>query len=138
VGGVGNDGGAGAAAGFDGRAHFFAAAAEAMRRILVDHARRKNAAKRGGNVPHVALDDEHLPAIAAPCNQIHDLLALDEALNHLAAEDPDKAELVKLLYFAGLSLAEAAAALGLSKTTAHRHWTYARAWLLEAMERGGT
>jgi RNA polymerase sigma factor (TIGR02999 family) len=137
----GGDGNAGSAAGdgpaFDGRAHFFAAAAEAMRRILVDHARRKHAAKRGGAYHQVELDDDHLPAIAAPCDQIDDLLALDEALDRLAAEDAGKAELVKLLFFAGLSLGEAAAAMGISKSTAHRQWTYARAWLLEAMERGG-
>jgi RNA polymerase sigma factor (TIGR02999 family) len=133
--GDGKDGNDGPA--FDGRAHFFAAAAEAMRRILVDHARRKHAAKRGGDGARVELDDEHLPPITAPCHQVDDLLALDEALDRLATEDPAKAELVKLLFFAGLSLGEAAAALGLSKTTAHRQWTYARAWLLEAMERGG-
>jgi serine/threonine protein kinase len=89
------------------------------------------------NVLVSVTDDDRLPAIAAPCDQVDDLLALDEALNRLASEDPAKAELVKLLYFAGLSLGEAAAALGIGKTTAHRQWRYARAWLLEAMERGG-
>jgi RNA polymerase sigma factor (TIGR02999 family) len=117
---------------WDGRGHFFAAAAEAMRRILIEHARRKKAAKRGGNHEQVVFD-EVLPAIAAPCDNIDDLLALDEALDRLAAESPDKAELVKLLYFVGLNLEQAAAAQGISRTTAYRHWLFARAWLHDAM-----
>ena len=123
---------------WDGRRHFFAAAAEAMRRILVESARRKHSLKRGGGREQVELDGngDAIADIDSPADPI-DLLALDEALNQFAAEDPSKAELVKLLYFAGLTLDEAAEALGLSKTTAHRQWVYARAWLLEAMERGG-
>lgn len=121
-------------AGFDSRGHFFATAAEAMRRILIEHARRKNSIKRGGQQRRIALDDD-LPQIQSPCADVQDLLALDRALDRLAAEHPDKAELIKLLYFAGLSLNEAADALGMSKTTAHRHASFARAWLFDAMER---
>jgi RNA polymerase sigma factor (TIGR02999 family) len=117
---------------WDGRAHFFAAAAEAMRRILVEHARRKHAQKHGGALRRVELDDD-LPPITSPCNDVDDLLALDEALDRLATEDARKAELVKLLYFAGLNLEEAAAAQGISRTTAYRHWLFARAWLYDAM-----
>jgi RNA polymerase sigma factor (TIGR02999 family) len=117
---------------WDGRRHFFAAAAEAMRRILVDHARRKHSLKRGGGQQRVELDDQQLP-IASPCDELDDLLALDEALTAFAKEDPEKSELVKLLYFAGLNLDEAAAARGISRTTAHRQWIYARAWLHDAM-----
>ena len=96
-----------------------------MRRILVDHARRKAAARHGGDFTRLDLDPDRPP----PGSRREDLLALDEALDRLAAEDPLKAELVKLRYFAGLTLAEAAAALGLSPRTAGRHWAYARAWL---------
>jgi RNA polymerase sigma factor (TIGR02999 family) len=117
---------------WDCRGHFFAAAAEAMRRILVDHARAKNAIKRGGLAQQIPINGELLP-IAAPCDEVDDLLALDEALEKLAVEQPDKAELVKLLYFAGLNLDEAAAAQGISRTTAYRHWQFARAWLFDAM-----
>jgi RNA polymerase sigma factor (TIGR02999 family) len=136
-----NDGGNNVPA-FDGRRHFFAAAAEAMRRILVEHARQKRSLKRGGDRERVPLDDadgeRDFPAITSPCDDMPDLLALNDALDRLAAEDPGKAELVKLLFFAGLPLEQAGAALGLSKTTAHRQWLYARAWLLVAMERGGS
>jgi RNA polymerase sigma factor (TIGR02999 family) len=117
---------------WDGRGHFFAAAAEAMRRILIEHARRKHALKNGGQREQVELDDD-LPPIASPCDNVDDLLALDEALERLAQQDPSKAELVKLLYFAGLNLEEAAAAQGISRTTAYRHWLFARAWLHEAI-----
>lgn len=117
---------------WDGRGHFFAAAAEAMRPILIEHARRKRAKKRGGNGHRVELDEELLP-IVAPCQNIHDLLALDEALDRLSAQHPAKAELVKLLYFAGLNLEEAAAAQGIARTTAYRHWLFARAWLFDAI-----
>jgi RNA polymerase sigma factor (TIGR02999 family) len=110
---------------FDGRGHFFAAAAEAMRRILVDNARRKRAEKRGGGLHR--HDAAELP-IAAP-EPADDLVALDEALDRLAAADPQKAELVKLRYFAGLTIEQAAAALDISPATAKRHWAYARAWL---------
>ncbi len=119
---------------WDGRRHFFAAAAEAMRRILIEHARRKNCMKQGGGRERVELDDD-LPEIQSPCADVADLLALDSALNRLAAEHPERAELIKLIYFAGLSLDEAASALGISKTTAHRYAVFARAWLFDAMER---
>jgi RNA polymerase sigma factor (TIGR02999 family) len=110
---------------WDGRGHFFAAAAEAMRRILVEAYRRKHAQKRGGGAEREELDEK---LIVAP--QPHeDLLALDEALGRLAQKDPAKAELVKLRYFAGLTLAEAAQVLGISENTADRHWAYAKAWL---------
>jgi RNA polymerase sigma factor (TIGR02999 family) len=114
---------------WDSRGHFFAAAAEAMRRILVDNARRKRAEKRGGRLERQAVDDID---IAAPAPS-EDLLALDEALARLEAKDPVKAQLVKLRYFAGLSEEEAAQALGISRTTAHRHWRYARVWLLNEL-----
>jgi RNA polymerase sigma factor (TIGR02999 family) len=116
---------------WEGRRHFFAAAAEAMRRILIEHARRKRALKHGGQRDRVAIDD--LPPIALPCEDLDELLALNEALDRLAKEDPSKAELVKLLYFAGLNLDEAAAALGIGRSTAHRHWIFARTWLYNAM-----
>lgn len=115
--------------GFDGRSHFFAAAAEAMRRILVEQARRRLSAKRGGALARTALDPEQ---IAAPAPD-EELLALNEALDKLAGAHPEKAALVKLRYFAGLSADDAAAALGISPSTADRHWAYARAWLKRAM-----
>jgi RNA polymerase sigma factor (TIGR02999 family) len=111
-----------------GRGHFFAAAATAIRRILVDDARRKAAGKRGGRRRPLPLDG--VATVAAPDGPpADDLVALDEALSALAAEDPAKARLVELRYFAGLSLDDAAAALGISPATAKRHWVYARAWL---------
>jgi len=114
---------------WNGRGHFFAAAAEAMRRILVENARRRRSFKRGGGHVRHDLDDLQL---AAP-EPVEDLLALDEALNRLAAVDPVKAELVKLRYFAGMTIEEAAGALGISSPTAKRYWTYARAWLYQAV-----
>ncbi len=117
---------------FENRAHFFGAAAEAMRRILVESARRKQAARRGSRQAHLDLDELQ---IAAPAPD-DELLAVHEALERLAAADAEKAELVKLRYFAGLSIEEAATALGISQRTAKRHWTYARAWLLDAMRAG--
>lgn len=105
--------------------HFFAAAAEAMRRILVDAARRKRTHKHGGHRHRVDLTD--VPA--APEVGDEPLLALDAALNRLAAEDPVAARVVELRHFAGLSIEDAAATLGLSRAAAYRHWTYARAWL---------
>lgn len=114
------------------RAHFFAAAAEAMRRILVESARRKARLKRGGDRQRVAL--EHADA-AAPEESL-DLLALDEALGRLAERDAEKAELVKLRFFAGLSVQEAADVLGISRATADRHWAYARAWLYDEIRKG--
>jgi RNA polymerase sigma factor (TIGR02999 family) len=112
---------------WDSRGHFFAAAAEAMRRILVEKARRRRRLKRGGDRERVDL--EQIESIAAAPHQ--DLLALDEALNQLAAEDAAKAELVKLRFFAGLTIEEAARCLGISRATAARHWAYARAWLYD-------
>jgi len=114
---------------WDSRAHFFAAAAEAMRRLLVDQARRKRRPKHGGGRSRVSLDEA--PCLPDAPNE--DLLALDEALQKLACEEPGKAELVKLHYFAGLSLEEAGRALGISHRTAKRHWAYARAWLYAAI-----
>lgn len=114
---------------WDSRGHFFGAAARAMRRILVDHARQKLSLKRGGDIARVDIDVDLL-AGAAPDD---DLLALDEALEQLAAADPDKAELVQLRYFGGLTNEQAAACLGVSVSTAERYWTYARAWLHQAM-----
>jgi RNA polymerase sigma factor (TIGR02999 family) len=114
---------------WEGRRHFFAAAAEAMRRILVDNARRKRRAKHGGDRQRVELDDA-ADAIAPP---VDDLLALDDALEKLHSADRVSAELVKLRYFAGLSVDEAAAALGLQPRTADRRWAYARAWLRQEM-----
>src|SRR6476661_8253985 len=114
---------------WDNRGHFFAAAAEAMRRILVDAARRKRADKHGGDRRRVELPD--VPAEPDPADDR--LLALDAALSGLAAEDPVAARVVELRHFAGLSIEDAAAALGLSRATAYRHWTYARAWLRDAV-----
>jgi RNA polymerase sigma factor (TIGR02999 family) len=113
---------------WDSRGHFFAAAAEAMRRILIDQARRKRRPKHGGGRSRVSLDEALCLREAAD-----DLLALDEALQKLAREEPAKAELVKLHYFAGLSLEEAGRTLGISHRTAKRHWAYARAWLYAAI-----
>jgi RNA polymerase sigma factor (TIGR02999 family) len=113
---------------WDSRGHFFAAAAEAMRRILIDQARRKQSEKAGGQMRRVNLDEG---ALAAPSDSQDpdDLVALDEALREFELEDPLKARLVKLRYFAGLTLPEAAEALGISLATAKRHWVYARSWL---------
>jgi RNA polymerase sigma factor (TIGR02999 family) len=110
---------------WDNRGHFFAAAAEAMRRLLVEQARRKGSAKRGGGAVRVGLDGIDL-ASPPPAN---DLLAIHEALSRLEAEDAQASHLVKLRYFAGLSLTEAADVLGISRTTAYEQWSYARAWL---------
>jgi RNA polymerase sigma factor (TIGR02999 family) len=117
---------------WNSRGHFFAAAAEAMRRILVDSARRKQRPKHGGGRQRVALDEALTSA--GPGD---DLLAIDEALGRLAAEEPVKAELVKLRYFVGLSLEEAAACLGISPATAKRYWAVARAWLFAALSEPG-
>ncbi|MES2569635.1 MAG: ECF-type sigma factor [Verrucomicrobiota bacterium] len=114
------------------RAHFFAAAAEAMRRILIERARRKLAIRHGAG--HKPLDVHELE-IAAP-GRDEELLAIDEALEKLALHSPQKAELVKLRYFAGLTIEEAAEVLGISVPGAKRHWAYARAWLYAALRPG--
>ena len=111
---------------FQNRAHYFGAAAEAMRRILIERARRRLAAKRGGGTAPVELDEIEIPSPMADDDR---LLALNEALEKLAALDPRKAELVKLRYFVGMSFDEAATALGIAVPTAKQWWTYARAWL---------
>jgi RNA polymerase sigma factor (TIGR02999 family) len=118
---------------WDSRGHFFAAAAEAMRRILIDNARRKQTTKHGGSRQRVAVD------IAAPQPEIspEDLLDLDEALTKLGKEEPAKAELVKLRFFAGLTMPEVAEVLGISLATAERQWTYARTWLFAALQDAG-
>jgi RNA polymerase sigma factor (TIGR02999 family) len=118
--------------GWSGLNHFLAAAAEAMRRILVENARRKQAKIRGGGLRRVDLDDVDPPAEPDGA-AIEELLALDEALVGLGREDPVKAELVKLRYFAGLSVEEAGRALGISRATAARYWDYARSWLFSEM-----
>jgi RNA polymerase sigma factor (TIGR02999 family) len=110
---------------WDSRRHFFAAAAEAMRRILIECARRKHTAKHGGQRQQVSLEQVEVAADA----RSDDVLALDEALTRLAAEDPVKAQLITLRYFAGLSVQQAADALGISRATADRYWAYARTWL---------
>jgi RNA polymerase sigma factor (TIGR02999 family) len=110
---------------WDSRGHFFAAAAEAMRRILIENARRKQSEKHGGERSRTVIDDLAME----PGTPTEDLLALDEALTKLAAEDPVKARLVNLRYFAGLSVEDAAKALGISRATADRYWHYARVWL---------
>ena len=110
---------------WEGRRHFFAAAAEAMRRILIEKARRKQGPKQGGQLHRVDVD---LDAIAVDGAQI-DMLALDEALTRLDEESPVRAELVKLRFFAGLTMAEAAEMLGISLATAERYWVYCRTWL---------
>ena len=113
------------------RAQYFAAAAEAMRRILIDHARKRRAVRHGGGQEPVPLEDI---SIAAPGDD-EELLAVHDALEKLAAHDAEKAELVKLKYFAGLTTEEAAAVLGLSGPTAKRHWAFARAWLFREIGR---
>ena len=118
---------------WNGRGHFFAAAAEAMRRILVEGARRKRAEKRGGD-----LGRAELPADLPAREQDLDLLAVNEALDLFAQEEPQTAELVKLHFFAGLSIEEAAAVLGISPRTAYRNWGYARAWLYQHLGGSGS
>ncbi len=115
---------------WNGRGHFFSAAAEAMRRILVERARRKQSRKYGGVIEHTAVND--LPDRGA--DRTLDLIALDQALTEFESQWPEKAALVKLRYFAGFTTAEAADALGLSVRTAERTWTFAKSWLLQAIE----
>lgn len=113
------------------RAHFFGAAAEAMRRILIDSARRKKAVRHGGNLERVNADE----VVIAAGQRDDQLLAVHEALDRLAEHDAAKAELVKLRYFVGLTIEQAADALGISEPTAKRHWAYARAWLYREIKR---
>jgi RNA polymerase sigma factor (TIGR02999 family) len=115
---------------FENRGHFFAAAAEAMRRVLIDSARRKEAHKRGAGLERVNLEDVDLAARADDAT----LLRVDAALEKLAREDPPSAELVKLRFFAGLTTEQAAAALGISERTARRYWFFARAWLHDELQ----
>ena len=117
---------------WNSREHFFRAAAEAMRRILVNAARRKGSLKRGASFSRVELGGDLISDQSAP----EDLVAVSEALDSLAEHDSQKAELVKLLFFAGLPVQEAATALGISRTTAERHWAYARTWLYCKLHRG--
>lgn len=117
---------------WDGRGHFFAAAAEAMRRILVDHARHHRRLRRGGDWKRIDLTDDF------PANSDEDdLLVVDEVIDQLAAHDPPSADLVKLHVFAGLPLDQAANILGISTRTAYRNWTYARAWMFRQLGRDG-
>ena len=119
--------------GFDGRGHFFAAAAEAMRRILIDRARRKQSDRHGGGWHRLDV----LEAELAVDSGGDDLLAVNEALDKLAARDPEAAKLVELRFFAGLTLEQAAAARNIPARTAYRHWAYARAWLRRELDRAG-
>ncbi len=118
---------------WQGRGHFFAAAAEAMRRILVEKARRRKRLKHGGEFNRVELDE----ASASVDTPVEDLLALDEALSEFEQRWPDKAQLVKLKYFAGLTIPEASEALKISTATAERQWKFARAWLHSQLKGGG-
>jgi RNA polymerase sigma factor (TIGR02999 family) len=113
---------------WNSRGHFYAAAAEAMRRILIDNARRKKSLKHGGEHHKTCLDEAVLKQADASCTD--DLIALDEALERLSADEKIRAEVVKLRYFAGLSVEQTADILGISPTTVKRYWAYARAWLL--------
>lgn len=123
--------GAGDAPRWKDRRHFYAAAAEAMRRILIDNARKKNSDKRGGQQNRIDWHDN----IEAPANPTDDVLAIDEALSLLAAEDPEAAQLVKLRFYAGLSVEDAADMVGLSRASAYRTWNYAKAWLRTKLTR---
>jgi RNA polymerase sigma factor (TIGR02999 family) len=116
---------------WDGRRHFFAAAAEAMRRILIDQARRKHADKRGGRGHRVPLDAADI-GFTSPADE---LLDIDEALTRLAAEDPQAGRLIQLRYFAGLSIEDAAEMIGISRSTAYEHWSYARVRLKTLLDR---
>jgi RNA polymerase sigma factor (TIGR02999 family) len=118
---------------WDGRRHFFAAVAEAMRRILIDRARDRGRLKRGGDWRRLRLDDIDLSVAEPP----DDLPTLDEALQKLAGEDPLCAELVRLRFFAGLTLDEAAAVLGVARRSADRYWAFARSWLYDELSKGG-
>ena len=114
---------------WNSRWHFFSSAAEAMRRILIEHARKKDRQRHGGQFTRVELDDANLITMLPP----DELLLLNDAIDALAAHDRVAAELVKVRYFAGLSLEQAAEAIGISRSTAYEHWTYARAWLFASL-----
>ena len=116
---------------FENRAHFFAVASQLMRRILVDHARKHNAAKRGGNSLTLVLDE----AMALPAKPEIDVEALDDALNTLATLDPRQASIVEMRFFGGLSIDEISQVLGVSPATVKREWTTARTWLFDEMTR---
>jgi RNA polymerase sigma factor (TIGR02999 family) len=120
---------------WDSRRHFFAAAAEAMRRILIDQARHKQSSKGGGTRKRLPLDGV-APPLSPEGKPVEDLLALDEALQQLEADDPIKAQLVKLRYFTGASLEESAQLLDISPATAKRYWVYARSWLYGKLQEG--
>jgi RNA polymerase sigma factor (TIGR02999 family) len=115
---------------WESRAHFFAVAAQLMRHILVDHARSRNAAKRGAGVPRLALDEQMAP----PQSRNLDLLALDDALNRLSELDPQQSKLIEVRFFGGLSIEETAVVLNISPATVKREWTTARAWLQREMK----
>jgi RNA polymerase sigma factor (TIGR02999 family) len=117
---------------WNGRGHFFAAAAEAMRRILIDRARQKGSIKRGGDLARATWDESKVGDSAAP----DEILAVDEALKKLSQEDPDLAKIVNLRYFAGMTVPETAAALGVSPSTVDRQWACARAWLFREISDG--
>jgi RNA polymerase sigma factor (TIGR02999 family) len=117
---------------WDGRGHFFAAAAESMRRILIDRARQKQSLKRGGDQARTTWDESKVGDVAAP----EEILAVDEALTKLSQEDPDLAKIVNLRYFAGMTVPETAAALGVSPSTIDRQWACARAWLFREITEG--
>lgn len=116
---------------WSGKTHFFAAAAEAMRRILIENARRKHCLKRGGTLQKIDFEDANIATESAS----EDIVALDEALSKLAREDPVKADLVKLRYFAGLTIEQAANILNISRATADRYWSYSRAWLFDEINK---
>jgi RNA polymerase sigma factor (TIGR02999 family) len=118
---------------WDSRGHFFAAAAEAMRRILVENARRKMRGKHGGQLQRLALEDRDVPVEPAP----DDILALDDSLTRLAETDPEAARVVQLHFFAGLPIEQVAETMGVSRATAYRQWAYARARLRSAIDEGG-
>ena len=119
---------------WSGRGHFFFAAAEAMRRILIENARRKKSLKRGGDLQRIELDKAVLTS--GKDSKVDELLALDKALQKLETKDKVKADLVKLRYFAGLTTEQAAEVLGISTTTAKRYWAYTRAWLYREISKG--
>jgi RNA polymerase sigma factor (TIGR02999 family) len=121
---------------YQNRQHFFAVAAQVIRRVLVDHARAVNAAKRGGGAQKIVLEDQ--PEASAPAENVAEVLALHEALERLAAFDPQQARIVELRYFAGLSIEETAEVIGVSPATVKRDWVMARAWLARELKGGSS